>query len=439
MLTMQIWRLFNSNRDGANIQATADSGKTWNLVGELGDGENWFNTSNIRGEPGGKDDGWSNYDGISNDNNWVRARHGLDFLKGKKDVQFRLAYGSDGTPQNNDGIAFDDFTISERTKMTLIEHFTNTGSNSAEKADSVLDLFAGQYGVHALDIQYHTSNPADDPFYEDNPMIPTSRQFYYGLSAVPYAVVDGGAINRHQIDYIAGSKPFDKNVIIRQSLSDSKFQISVNASRNGNILNSNVRLVANEELPLMELSVRAVVVESLIEGISGTNGDTIFRNVVRTMLPDAAGNTLYKSWALIEDLEIDNSWEIENVIDVSRLMVIAFIQNEATREIFNVAVDTVDILNSGDEPLPLPKSNEGFTLYPNPASRHAMVQLDNRAEKEVTLQLFSNTGTLVYTSRINSGDSSAILPLDELPDGLYMLRLITGSRLLGIRKLIITK
>ncbi len=439
MLTMQIWRLFNSNRDGANIQFTADSGKTWQLIGEIGDGENWYNTSNIRGEPGGKDDGWSNYDGASNDNNWVRARHGLDFLKGMKDVQFRIAYGSDGTPQNNDGIAFDDFTISERTKMTLIEHFTNTGLSGGSKADSILDLFAGQYGMHAIDIQYHTSNPSGDPFYEDNPMIPTSRQFYYGISAVPYAVVDGGTVNRHLVDFKAESRPFDKNVIIKQSLSDSKFQISVNASRSGDMLNSSVRIIANQPLPLLELSVRTVVVESMVRGISGTNRDTVFRNIVRTMLPDAAGTTLYKSWSYTEDLEINDAWEIENVIDVSRLIVVAFIQNEATREIFNVAVDTVDILDSSGEQVPLPANDEGFNVYPNPAREFAIVQLVNRAENAITLELFNNTGSLVYSSKINRGENSAILPVDILPDGLYLMRLTTGNRLLGIRKLLVAK
>jgi hypothetical protein len=34
--------LFNSNRDGANLRATADSGKSWMLIGQLDDGINWY-------------------------------------------------------------------------------------------------------------------------------------------------------------------------------------------------------------------------------------------------------------------------------------------------------------------------------------------------------------------------------------------------------------
>jgi hypothetical protein len=188
----------------------------------------------------------------------------------------------------------------------------------------------------------------------------------------------------------------------------------------------------------MELSVRTAVVESQITGISGANGDTVFRNVVRNMLPDAAGNTVYKSWDLTEDLEIDNTWEIENVNDINKLIVIAFIQNEATREIFNVAIDTVELATSSGNPIP-PVKSAGFTLYPNPAQHQATVMLNNRAEHDMILQIFSNTGTLVYTARLYKGDHSVVIPVESLPDGLYMLRLHSGNKLLGIRKLIVTK
>jgi hypothetical protein len=188
----------------------------------------------------------------------------------------------------------------------------------------------------------------------------------------------------------------------------------------------------------MELSVRSVVVENLIKGISGSNNDTVFRNVVRTMLPDAAGNAVYKSWMVTEDLEIDNTWEIENVNDVNRLMVIAFIQNEATREIYNVAIDTLELATSSVDPVTLP-AKTGFTLFPNPARQQTMVLLNDRAEKEIMLQLFSNTGTLVYTGHLHKGDLSVEIPVESLPDGLYMLRLQSGTKQLGIRKLIVTK
>ena len=440
MLTLFIWRLFNSNRDGANIQATADSGKTWNLVGEIGDGENWFNTSYIRGEPGDKDNGWSNNDGVSNDAGWVRARHSLDYLKGKKDVQFRIAYGSDGTPQNNDGIAFDDFSIRERSKMAFIEHFTNSSSALSLKADSTLDLFTEIYGTNVIDIQYHTSNPSGDPFFESNPMVPTARQFYYGLSAVPYAVIDGGSEGRNHIDYIKTSKPLDKNRIIIQSLKDSRFQVRAEAEMSGNTLNAQVRVKANETIPLIELSVRIAVIESVIDEITGQNHDTVFRNVVKAMLPDVSGTTLYRSWDNLTDIPIDVSWNIENVYNRDRLRVVAFVQNEATREIYNADLDTVTLSTGIDDyPDPGKDLKTEFIVYPNPARRLALVRFSEETAEEISLEVFNHLGRIVYSVTIPKGTEITEIPVEQYSEGLYLLRLTTNQKLLGISKLIILK
>jgi hypothetical protein len=51
---MNLWRYFDQYRDGANLQYTADSGKTWVNVGKLNDGINWYNNYEITGNPGGK-------------------------------------------------------------------------------------------------------------------------------------------------------------------------------------------------------------------------------------------------------------------------------------------------------------------------------------------------------------------------------------------------
>ncbi len=59
MVILDIWRKFNNLRDGAVIQASADSGQSWMNIGELDDGINWFNSYAISGKPGGQSVGWS--------------------------------------------------------------------------------------------------------------------------------------------------------------------------------------------------------------------------------------------------------------------------------------------------------------------------------------------------------------------------------------------
>jgi len=51
---------------------------------------------------------------------WLTAKHELPALGGQPDVLFRIVYGSDGSVNNDDGFAFDDFRI-YGTQISAIE------------------------------------------------------------------------------------------------------------------------------------------------------------------------------------------------------------------------------------------------------------------------------------------------------------------------------
>lgn len=87
------------------------------------------------------------------------ARHTLDDLSGKKDVKFRIAYGSDATGQNNDGIAFDDIRIGARTRKVLLEHFTNLSSVAGSNSNTTVSGLATRMKADVINIQYHTNFP----------------------------------------------------------------------------------------------------------------------------------------------------------------------------------------------------------------------------------------------------------------------------------------
>jgi hypothetical protein len=436
MLKMDIWRLFTDARDGANIQATVDSGKTWIPVGEINDGINWFNA--YYGNPGQQSVGWTNLRDVG----WVReARHSLDFLKGFSKVQFRIAYNATGTAIGNDGIAFDNFWIGERNRVVIIEHFTNTSEMNCLHADSVLDHFAINNILSIIDIQYHTGSPSGDPFYEDNPVISATREFYYGLSGVPFGLLNGGSSSLHRFDYDPGSKPLEKNAAIVESLGESLFGINISSEfTDNNRLQAEVELFALKEIPATEISVRVAVIERVIAGINGQNGDTIFRNVVKAMLPDAAGTTFNKAWSQGDHSKIYLTWPLQHVYNPLELRLVAFIQNEPTSEIYQAALDTIGGI-TGIENNPGEKSPEGktFLVYPNPASRFACITLDHETRSDMTLELFNNSGRMVYSTTIPVGTRTQEIPVDELPEGLYMIRLLSQQTLSGTGKLVILR
>lgn len=114
--------------DGVVLQSSINNGVSWQNVGAFGDAvdcntANWFNYGNItwlNSLPAGTRHGWSGRTGATfgsctggfGSNGWLTAKHCLNNLAGQPSVRFRFLMGSGTTCNNFDGLAFDDFCIS---------------------------------------------------------------------------------------------------------------------------------------------------------------------------------------------------------------------------------------------------------------------------------------------------------------------------------------
>ena len=109
MISLKTIKRFNTNRNGAVLQYQIEGDNTWKAVGTFDDGIKWFNSTLIEGKPGGDKLGWTTTDSL--ETVWSESSHGLDALAGLNNAKFRIAYGSDGTSINNEGVSFDDIWI----------------------------------------------------------------------------------------------------------------------------------------------------------------------------------------------------------------------------------------------------------------------------------------------------------------------------------------
>ncbi len=121
-IELSIWYDIEFSWDGAVMQSSIDSGASWQNVGALGDGNNWYTDDTIAGNPGGQQEGWSGT-GTAGTNAWVIARHALIGLGGQSNVILRIAFGSDGSV-TDEGFGFDSVNIfevvcSEPTGLTV--------------------------------------------------------------------------------------------------------------------------------------------------------------------------------------------------------------------------------------------------------------------------------------------------------------------------------
>ncbi|MEH6536665.1 MAG: gliding motility-associated C-terminal domain-containing protein [Psychroserpens sp.] len=110
-IEMSVWWNSEFSWDGMVLQSSIDDGTSWQNVGNVGDPNNWYNDGTIAGNPGGQDDGWTGR-GTTGSAGWVVARHALNGLGGQANVILRVAFGSDGSVQD-EGVAFDTVTIFE--------------------------------------------------------------------------------------------------------------------------------------------------------------------------------------------------------------------------------------------------------------------------------------------------------------------------------------
>ena len=439
MVSLGLLKLFNENRDGAAIQYKIGDEWSWHYVGTLNDGINWFNSAQINGRPGGDKTGWT-----STSPGWIEAKHTLDALTGQKDVKFRIAYGSDGFGVGNEGVAFDDIFIGDRKRNVLIEHFTNNSSNKSSHATAMINAIDLANDKDIVNIQYHTNFPGIDSFYVENPGDVSARILFYGLTKAPYSFVDGGTKKSYAsifdyTDEVAGVLvPIDPNEVIRRSLISPVFDIKLDSLIvSGGVLTIGGDITALEDTTLSNLTMYLAVIEKTNSKYIGAAGETLFRNVFRKFVPDAAGINLGSKWTKGVAVPLqDQTWIIQKTLNSSDIEVVAFIQNNVTKEVYQAASMLKPKITVGIEK-PGVLNNIDFALYPNPAKHQLTIRFGETLDKNTDIFIYDYSGAIVRTYKAGSGETEFTIDDLGLKDGIYLIRISSKSGNFGFKKLII--
>ncbi|MFT6921338.1 MAG: hypothetical protein ACJA1C_000332 [Crocinitomicaceae bacterium] len=150
-VAMKVWWESENSWDGANLQISTDTAATWQNIGLVGAPNNWYNDNSISGAPGGSQEGWTGDINNNGSGEWVIAKHSLDTaLIGLEHVEFRIAFGSDGSV-TRDGFAFDNFAIG-------VPPTVNIGADYVGCANYEIDLgLPGTYEWFAEDTSVFNS------------------------------------------------------------------------------------------------------------------------------------------------------------------------------------------------------------------------------------------------------------------------------------------
>jgi hypothetical protein len=444
-----------------NLNVT-DPAKQWFRIGTNADGNNWYDRTGLASKPGTQknvadgiisgDYGWSSRIGTV-----LHSQHTLSPdipTNSRSQVMFRFALSSfDGS---DEGFAFDDFRIGERTRVVLIENFRNLGNttsvnglNVEKKESDFLKTTFPTVGTDIVKINYHVGFPNLDPFNDDFPADPSARALYYNISETPLARMDGGKSTDQQKKYFSdwGMEMYNLRTL---KLADAEIEIllSPDPSANGGFkFDVKVTAAANDTLAIDTTILHIAFVEanpilSTTSDISLVKtGETNFEYVVKEMVPSALGTRLNVT---LTNGQSKTFGPFEWNPDLGKLYgaagdlaIVAFLQNEVTKEIYQA-----EILTGLTDPALVtdvedPDYGSKVQLFPNPANHELNIQLPMAVNKSTRVEMYDTYGKSVYQGSFKAGEQIKTISTTELTSGVYLIQMNTPAGDIVRRKVMV--
>lgn len=399
------------SKEGAVLQYILDGEAAWKNVGDLNSGTNWFNSNAITAKPGDQQTGWT---GTSN--GWIQARQSIDFLGNKTNVRFRMVYASAADATASDGFAFDDVFIGQRGKKVLLEHFTNLSDEVSNRSNLSVDSIMNSTGGNTVGIQYHTSFPGVDSLNDHNKAHPGARVLYYGVGKVPMTYLDGGP--QQNLIYDFTTRRLSLSDVNNRSLEETEFNVKVEYGIAGNTIAGNAKVTASKNIAASQNTLYIAIVEDI--NVQGEGKVVTLQNVLKYMYPSSSGTVLQSVWTAGQTVEIPFSWTLSNVFNQTKLKVVAFVQNDNTKEVYQVDVANSSTITGNDDAEVV---KEKITLYPNPAHRSVTLSLGKELTEEHILQIINPNGKIILQQVVSKGVSLIELSVADFPNGMYYVKL----------------
>ncbi len=412
MIKLDMMKSFVPYINGAVVQYRDVFGEGWKNVGKSATGIAWYNMEDILQQPGGSSTGWGLTE-FTPDTAWIHAVHDLEQVAGKPNVAIRIAIAtSGGYSMGNQGFAFDNVAIAPRTKLTVLEHFTNCNDDTSARADDIIDALVSANPKEVIDLQYHMDYGNPDPMNMNNPDPPSTRSFNYGIPKVPFSVLEGGSDLDHRYNYSDLKEGDMEEQLRRLTLENPAFDIDLSVQWLGSGMEASVTIACLDDCFDEYLQLYLVVFETEVTAYTGHNGNIRFRNVVLDMLPTPAGKLLDYNWQKGINETQTFSWSYKPYVeDINDLAIAAFIQERNSKKILQAAVKYYDPSVGKPDPL---SENRSLHVYPNPAHQLIHVNLGYRIENTGRIELFDIQGKVVLEETIPPGYQVIQLDIDQL-------------------------
>ncbi len=230
------------------------------------------------------------------------------------------------------------------TRIVLLEGFTqwNCGPCALWNPTET-PLLTALTRDTVLAIKYHGWWPGsnNDAFYLYNTAENAARINYYSINAVPDVRIDGVVDPNVNAGDLNGSRTRVRNAIYTRYEMPAPCSIEMSAYPVGTTeIAFCGTLSAELDLPPSRLRVVLITNNVTYGSAPGSNGERSFDNIFRDVYPDAAGE-LISSLPLGETYSFGGTLNKLSAWDTDDLTVIAFLQDEASAEIYQAAYTDV--------------------------------------------------------------------------------------------------
>ncbi len=248
-----------------------------------------------------------------------------------------------------------------------------------------------------------------------------SRQGFYRNATTPLVIANGRSIP----DLRAVNRTTFANEIVAQP---AFCNITGTATRTGNRFNINYTVTPTATLPGSGVLAQVALAEKGVFHTSGTNGETIFNNVVRR----AANSFPFATAGFVATVPVNvpvtttfPTAQPTIPIKLDSIIAVIIIQDTASKLVLNAAV--INVVNGVDDVL----DASDIELYPNPAKNMATLSLEVLKAASVNIQLLNSIGQVVRTYTAFGGEKgqfSQDLDLKGLSPGIYNVNISAGGQ-----------
>jgi len=232
-------------------------------------------------------------------------------------------------------------SYSQVTRLVLFEHFTQASCGPCASQNPPFTALLANNSSKAVKIAYQTSWPGTDPMNAANPSEVSTRRNYYAVTGVPSvrnvsmfaAGTSPANVTQSQIDARYNTTP-DWSVTVTHQLTSGYDSVQV-VVLVGNATSSTLTSGSTGSLKL-----HLVMVEETITYSSppGSNGETVFHNVMRKMVPNDNGTTLANSWTAGQSQSFQFKIPLPTYLaNLGEVAFVAFVQDDSNKDIKNAA------------------------------------------------------------------------------------------------------